>query len=78
MPKATIELSDYHALIREMGRLQGVNDAMKAITETLALALNNRPVEICNTCGYFPCVNRKQFEGTVITHCTQHYRPPCL
>jgi len=30
--------------------------------------------EICSTCGYFPCVNRKQFEGTIITHCTQYYK----
>lgn len=30
--------------------------------------------EICSTCGYFPCVNRKQFDGTVITHCTKYYK----
>ena len=37
-------------------------------------SLQRLKAEICSTCGYFPCVNRKQFEGTIITHCTQYYK----
>jgi len=37
-------------------------------------AHNSAMVEICKTCGYKPCTQSKQFEGTVITHCTNHYK----
>ena len=54
------------------------NAALRSV-EAKILQSGEAPVqqlkaEICSTCGYFPCVNRKQFEGTVITHCTQYYK----
>lgn len=42
--------------------------------EPILNSLQQPKAEICSMCGYFPCANRKQFEGTVITHCTQYYK----